>query len=137
MGDKPAGTIAIEAKDRTAEMFRSVNPRTSDLLIESSYVGDIIDSAESFPEAQVLSKVADTILGKGGFKAKGWTYGGEDVPGASQEISYAPGVGWRAADDVIIFTISLNFSEKKRNVYTSPDLLGPIPVTIHSRSAQI
>ena len=123
MGDKPAGTIAIEAKDRTAEMFRSVNPRASDLLIQSSYVDDIIDSVESFPVAQVLSKDANTILAKGGFKVKGWTYGGVDVPGASQEISYVLGVGWRAADDVILFTISLNFSEKKRNVCTSPDLL--------------
>ena len=97
MGDKPAATIAIEAKDRTVEMFRSVNPRASDLLIQSSYVDDIIDSVESFPEAQVLSKDADTILAKGGFKVKGWTYCGVYVPGASQEISYVLGVGWRAA----------------------------------------
>ena len=122
MGDKPAGTISIEAKDRTAEMFRHLSPKAADLIIYSSYVDDLVDSVPSYAEAQQLTKDADQILSKGGFTVKGWSFGGRDVPEAGTDIQQVLGVCWIADEDKILFKVSLNFSPKRRNVCSGPDL---------------
>ena len=112
MGDKLDGTISIEAKDRTAELFRHINPQAADLIIESSYVDDIVDSVPSLEVAKKVTHDADLILSKGGFKVKGWLFGGDDVPTAKNEVHQVLGVSWIASEDLIVFQVSLNFSPK-------------------------
>ena len=125
MGDKPAGAISIEAKDRTANLFRSTNPKAADLFKDSAYVDDLIDSVSSYDEARVLAKDVDLILSKGGFKVKGWFYGGQGVPDAisESEVQQVLGVFWIASIDVIMFKAILNFSPKRRNIHNAPNLL--------------
>ena len=86
MGAKPAGTISIEAKERTLEMFTHLSPKAADLIIYSSYINDLVDSVPSYAEAQQLTKDADQILSKGGFTVKGWSFGGRDVLEAGTDI---------------------------------------------------
>ena len=125
MGDKPAGAISIEAKDRTADLFRSTNPKAADLIKDSAYVDDLIDSVSSYDEARVLAKDVDLILSKGGFKVKGWFYGGQGVPDAisESEVQQVLGVFWIASIDVIMFKAILNFSPKRRNIHNAPNQL--------------
>ena len=123
MGDKPAGAISIEAKDRTADLFRDINPKAADLIKESSYVDDIIDSVNSLQEAKQLTGDAECILEKGGFKVKGWLYGGLGLTESSSEMHQVLGVHWLASEDVICFKAALNFSPKRRNIRTEPDLI--------------
>ena len=131
MGDKPTGTISIEAKDRTAELFRHINPQAADLIIESSYVDDIVNSVPNLEVAKKVTHDADLILSKGGFKVKGWLFGGDDVPAAKNEVHQVLGVSWIASEDSIVFQVSLNFSPKRRNLQSQPDLdLTQIPTMI-------
>ena len=123
MGDKPAGSIAIEAKDRTADMFRQINPRAADFIVQSSYVDDLVDSFANEQEARCVADDSEKILAKGGFKVKCWDFVGKKVSGASTETKKVLGVCWVASDDVLVFKSQLNFSPKRRNVRTGPDLL--------------
>ena len=125
MGDKPAGAISIEAKDRTADLFRSTNPKAADLIKDSAYVDDLIDSVSSYDEARVLAKDVDLILSKGGFKVKGWLYGGQGVPDviSESEVQQVLGVFWIASIDVIMFKAILDLSPKRRNIHNAPNQL--------------
>ena len=122
LGDRPAGTIAIVAKDMTADMFKHINERAAHMIKYSTYTDDIIDSIDDFPTALQLSEGVDLILSKGGFKTKGWTFGGSGVPDSSSEVKVVLGVSWVASEDVILFPIVLNFSPKRRNVHTGPNM---------------
>ena len=123
MGDKPAGAIAIEAKDRTADLFRHIHPKASDFIKGSSYVDDLVDSFDNLDIAQEVAKGVDEILVKGGFQVKGWNYGGRDIQVASSEVQKVLGVSWVASDDILLVQTQLNFSPKRRNIRTGPNLL--------------
>ena len=123
MGDKPAGAIAIEAKDLMADLFQHDHPDAATFIKASAYVDDLVDSVESLQVAQDLAQGADRILSKGGFKVKSWAFRGRNVPEASSEEQKVLGVHWIASKDVVLFKVHLNFSPKKRNVRTEPDLL--------------
>lgn len=122
MGDKPAGAIAIEAKDRTADQFSHLNPAAASFIKGSSYVDDLVDSVSNLKTAQDIAEGTDEILLKGGFSVKAWDFGGRDVPGASSEAKKVLGVLWIASLDILLFEAQLNFSSKQRNVRTGPNL---------------
>ena len=137
MGDKPAGAIAVEAKDKTAEMFKDEYPAAAEAIIHSSYVDDIIGSVKSLAEAKDLTEGIDSILNKGGFKIKEWSFGGVGVPSNLNPISVL-GINWSPGEDVITFKVSLNFSPKKRGIRTLPDIslsqvASLIPLTLTRR----
>ena len=123
MGDKPAGAIAIEAKDRTADLFKHINPAAAEFIKGSSYVDDLVDSIDSLNQAHDLAKGTDEILAKGGFKVKEWVFGGRNVASSSSGVQKVLGVNWAASDDVLLFQAHLNFSPKRRNIRTGPDLM--------------
>ena len=125
MGDKPAGAIAVEAKDMTAERFRDIDPKAADSIVGSSYVDDIVDSVPTVEEASSQTSGMDAILEKGGFKVKGWLIGGLPVDSDSCENSESVsvlGVWWHPTRDIIHFKVKLNFSTKCRGVRTGPDV---------------
>ena len=76
MGDKPAGAIAIEAKDRTADMFAESYPEAAKVIKESSYVDDLVDSVVDLPTAKRITSQIDHVLSEDGFSLKTWTFGG-------------------------------------------------------------
>ena len=123
MGDKPAGAIAVEAKDLTAERFKEISPKASSFIVGSAYVDDLIDSVPTEEAARTLASDAETILQKGGFKLKDWFFGGVGVNGnVDSEIKQVLGVSWNPEADEIIFKPCLNFSAKKRGIRSGPDL---------------
>ena len=134
-GDKPAGAIASLAMKKTAELQTHVHPRAAKMIIENSYVDDIVDSFENATIARETIQKADSILGAGNFKIKEWTISEENVPqkkilGASQNEedtvhgyqTKVLGVGWDTESDTLGFEAKLNFSPKKRKIHTTPNL---------------
>ena len=123
MGDKPAGAIAVEAKDLTAERFKEVSPNAASFIVGSAYVDDLVDSVPTEETARKLASDAETILQKGGFKLKDWFLGGVGVDGdMSCDVKQVLGVSWDPRADNIFFKPSLNFSAKKRGIRSGPDL---------------
>ena len=98
---------------------------------------------------QAIAKETEEMLAKGGFSVKCWQFSGELKSRVYAELSKseAPynvtehskqrvvmfkgtdqnlrvlGLGWNPEDDSIIYEVTLNFSNKKRGVRTSPNLV--------------
>ena len=149
MGDKPAPAISTEAVYKTVELFREDSPQAADLLKNSSYVDDLIDSKPSKLEALKIAKETEEMLAKGGFSVKCWQFSGESKPRVYEELikpevsdnnAERPkqrvvmlkgtdehlrvlGLGWNPENDSIIFEVTLNFSSKKLGVRSGPDLV--------------
>ena len=124
LGDRPSGTIAVVAKDLTARMFAHINKEAADILINSTYVDDIVNSVQGVNHAISLAKDIETILAKGGFSLKGWTFGGAGVTdNLRNQVKYEVlGISYDSKEDTLFFPGRINFSPKKRNVFTGPDL---------------
>ena len=125
LGDKPSGTIAITAKNNTAHMFSYICPEAAEILIYSCYTDDIITSIkENIDHALFLSSKCEEILSRGEFKVKEWFFGGTNVPDkySPEKLKQVLGVFYDMRKDVILFPAKLNFSPKRRNVPTGPNL---------------
>ena len=125
LGDKPSGTIAITAKNNTAHMFSHICPEAAQMLIYCCYTDDIINSIKGeFSDALKLAEKCELILSKGSFKVKGWSFGGRGVPEQDlcEKDKQVLGTFYSAKRDVIFFPTKLNFSKKRRNVPTGPNL---------------
>ena len=148
MGDKPAPSISTEAVYKTAELFHGDSPRAADLLKNSNYVDDLINSQLSKSEALSIANETEEKLDKGGFFVEYWQFRGDSKPriyaelfhhetsdnnteqskqlvvilkGTNQNLRVL-GLGWNPEDDSIIYEVTLNFSSKKSGVRTGPDL---------------
>ena len=97
---------------------------------ENTYVDDILESFETDKLARICASEISSLLKTGGFFIKEWMFSSEHE-GDDYEISCVSGehkntsvLGskWEKRTDSFIFTVKLNFSEKKRKVRTGPDL---------------
>ena len=125
LGDKPSGTIAITAKNNTAHMFAHICPEAAAILIYFCYTDDIIASIpENLAKAIFLSSKCEEILKKAEFTIKEWFFAGRDVPleYIKKELKQILGLWYNLPRDCIFFPVKLNFSPKRRNVPTGPDL---------------
>lgn len=132
MGDKPAAAISSEAIYKTADLFKQDYPRVSELLKNSTYVDDIVESFPSYHSAIQTAEGTNTVLQKAGFKVKCWLLSGDSEKRSELADNNAPsdetfstqvlGVHWKPSRDVITFSTNLNFSPKKKGVYTKPNL---------------
>ena len=75
-GDKPSSTIAIAALKKTAELSIDEFAAECKIIMESSYVDDIIFSVENESIASETIRNIDKILQKGSFKIKHWIVSG-------------------------------------------------------------
>ena len=123
LGDKPSGTIAILAKNLTAEMYSYICEEAAKILTDCTYTDDIITSLKSLLHAQHITVKCDEILSMGDFRVKGWSFAGEDVP---KELcdpeTQVLGAHYSSIYDTIFFPAKLNFSERKRKIPTQPNL---------------
>ena len=121
MGDKPAGAISTEALYMTAEKFAYLYPQAAVLLKMGTYVDDLMDSVKTKDDAENLSETTEKMLLKGGFKVKFWLFSGSCVT-EDNGVVQVLGVSWKPNEDYVGLQASLNFSPKKRGIYTLPDL---------------
>ena len=158
MGDKPAPAICTEAIYLTADKFQDISPQAAQLLKKNTYVDDIVDSFPSRETAVDVIEKTEQMLQKGGFKIKCWKMsGGEEVLPerglvsmteigsntvpllkGDEHVTRVLGVSWNSHDDIILFQVNLNFSQKKkgermgRNL-TADDIPGAIPDVLTRR----
>ena len=133
-GDKPAGTIAAVALQRTAQEFKNQYPKSVDIVLNNTYVDDVIDSLKGgAPEMEQIVQEINEIVESGGFEMKEWISNASNsaqseltnLPTArdvSNEKSKILGMFWDPAKDQFIFKVQINFSPKQRKVRTGPNL---------------
>ena len=132
MGDRPASAISTEAIYMTADLFQSDFPRVAELLRTSTYVDDIVDSVESLRVAETLAVDTEYVLKEAGFKIKSWQFSNEASPRVDPSVIpdsveahstiKVLGISWCPATDSLHYSPTLNFSKKKRGVYSQSNL---------------
>lgn len=147
IGDKPAGCIAQVATRETAnlpEFAAMVDERR--VLVEDSYVDDILTSHNDLKTLEEITKGVEKILKAGGFSLKPWVLAGysgrpEEMSGSlnnettlsipktlvlpnqmRDEESKALGVGYEPVTDKLRVMTSINFSKKRGKMRTGIDL---------------
>ena len=130
-GDKPAGNIAITALNKTAELSRSYFPEAVDIIQNNTYMDDIIDSFDDLSHANKIAVQINSIIKKGNFVVKKWTISTKDTPSNEKEPirgfseasrQHVLGLVWDRSVDVLRYNIRLNFSMKRRGIFTGPDV---------------
>ena len=71
-GDRPSGTIAALALQMTAEMGKSQYPKAAEIVLNSTYVDDILDSLDTNLEVSQVSADVSSLIRPGGFEIKEW-----------------------------------------------------------------
>ena len=130
IGDKPAGAIATECAYKTAEMCKNEYPEAAEVIWNSTYVDDIVDSVSGKENAIKLAEEVDHVFKKGNFHVKRWIFSGQQpnpdtlsIPvGMEGEKSRVLGIIWVPEKDVLQFAVKINFSKKKRKVCSGPDI---------------
>ena len=120
-GDRPSGTIATVALRKTAENAEAEYPGTAQIIIQNSYMDDIIDSVENKRRAVKITDEIENILETEGFKIKGWIFSNDPVcqekTAIPNETCSSPekvlGVIWNPTKDNLCFEAKLDFSPKK------------------------
>ena len=130
-GDRPAGTIAAVALRKTAEMGSATYPKAAAIVQNNTYVDDIIDGFDSDEAAKRCAKDISTLLKNGNFFIKEWIFSSNQnnkqeydiacVSGENKKTSVL-GCKWDRKTDSFVFSVKLNFSEKKRKVKVGPNL---------------
>ena len=126
-GDKCAGIIAMLALKFTAEMYMEQFPVAASLIVNNSYVDDIVGGAQDMDSACRLMEEINYIVSRGGFKIKHFVMS-KDYPESSSinlvkmDDDTVLGVKWAPHADFIYFTVKINFSTKYRKVNKGPDL---------------
>ena len=58
-------------------MRKDEAPEECETIISNSYMDDIMDSVDSFGEAEKITGEIDEVLDEGGFRIKEWVYSGK------------------------------------------------------------
>jgi len=125
-GDKPSGAIATVTLRMTAEMGKDQFPEASQVILNNTYMDDIIESVNNRKKAKKITDDIKKLLDKGRFKLKEWTYSEDRLsrhePMIPMEQSTATekvlGVVWDPIRDNFQFKVKLSFSPKKKATHT-------------------
>lgn len=143
IGIKPAPAVANTAMDLTAEQCTSIFPEASEVIKESRYMDDVVDSRNSIDELRQITKDIDTVLATGNFRIKEWISNvslSEDnsnnqnssevskvTPLVSECIDKVLGLVWNRSSDTISLSIKIpkEFQSDSNNKWCIPDSLTP------------
>ena len=134
-GDKPAAAMAAVALKKTAELSKEEYPRAAEIIINSSYVDDIISSFADQEEAHKIITHINEVLLRGGFRVKAWRVSGQTTEEGLEICTTVDnfdsndstdtkvlGIVWNPSNDELEFRTKLNFSPRQRKVRTEPDI---------------
>ena len=117
-GDRPSGAIAVTALRKTAELSRESHGQAAEIIMNNSYVDDILHSTENLTMAKDIAREIDTVLSKGHFRVKHWTFSGQERRSNMEDTNFSfeeeriLGMTWEPVRDVFKFKTHLNFSRK-------------------------
>ena len=111
-------------------MAQEKYPQEAKVINDNTCMDDIIESVGDRKRAESITQNIDKLVDIGGFKIEGWTICGSSDSQNEKEIpseTHAPpekvlGVCWRPFEDQFCFKVTLNFSGRKRNLHTEPDI---------------
>ena len=120
-GDKPSGAIATVALRKTAEMGKNHFPEAAQIILNITYMDDIIESVDTQERANQLTDDMEKLLEEGGFKLKEWTYSNDNSTRDDTKIPVVPstatekvlGVVWDPRQDHFKFTVKSGFCPKR------------------------
>ena len=101
-------------------MAKENYPQASELLINNTYMDDIINSVDNVETAKKLTNEMETILSYGNFKIKEWIYS-HDKTAPDQDLiptntktahEKVLGIVWNPITDNFCFKINLNVTPK-------------------------
>ena len=125
-GDRPSGTIATLALRHTAERFGGEFPVVQDMIINNTYVDDILYSTDTIENALRLIKDTENILSQGNFRVKHWIVSGHckncQINVVSSDSEKILGLNWNPVEDFFSFTVKVNFSYRVRKIRSGPNL---------------
>ncbi|XP_043198573.1 uncharacterized protein LOC122368576 isoform X1 [Amphibalanus amphitrite] len=121
-GDRPAGAIATLAMRKTAEQGQAQFPGAARVVIENTYMDDVIFSTASRDEATVITQDVEKMLKTGGFHMKRWVMSGEKPDQERDLTDKVLGVSWKPEQDMFCFQTQLNFNQKKKGVKVAEPL---------------
>ena len=120
-GDKPSATIATMALRKTAEMGNEEYPEAAKIILNNTYMDDIIDSTNDLLSAKKLTKDIENLVGRGGFKLKEWIFSHSakldetPVPNETNvSIEKVLGIMWDPVHDQLCFKAKLNLCPKRK-----------------------
>ena len=127
MGDRPAGAISTEALYKTGELFRAKYPDVAKLLLNSTYVDDVVDAVPDVSSALSIAQDTNLVLGETGFKIKHWQLSYESAPHVDvqslptetgKNLTRVLGVCWETSQDHLtgkIHTLSDKQNQQNQN----------------------
>ena len=146
MGDRPSATIAQVALQKTAKSAENQYPEAAKIIIENSYMDDILNSTNCKQKSQRLMNEIETILSSKGFRIKEWVSSEESaiddvslsqeavkslmkVDGAENAESVL-GVRWKPDLDKLYFKVNSpptsNHTTKRKVLSTINKIYDPI-----------
>ena len=132
-GDKPASTITTLALRKTAQENESKYPEAVKIILDNTYVDDIIDSrTASVLDVTTIVQQMKEVLQCGNFEVKQWISNKDllisnkellvSVGDVSHEKSKVLGMHWNPVTDGFEFKACINFSPKIRKIRSGPNL---------------
>ena len=133
IGDRPAACLSMLAVRLTAQLPEFTHlTKAVDTCLNSTYVDDVLDSADTPQEIENLKSDMQTILEKGCLQIKHWLTSGVKPDNKECEItlpnalkgdeSTALGFGYLVEKDVLFVRGSVNFSKKIQKIHSGPNL---------------
>ena len=115
------------ALKHTAEINANNYPKVADMIINNTYVDDILYSTDTKTEAYDLIRNAEKVLSSGNFKIKHWIVSGintavSNVNLYSSDKEKILRLIWNLKEDDFTYKVRVNFSGKQRKVHLGPDL---------------
>ena len=101
MGDRASGKIATVALCKTVQMGEDKYPKAAKIVLESTYIDDIVDSVNDSEDAHDVIKDISALLSQGNFHPKGWSI--KVMKDFIKHLSWQP------------LEIPLNFSKRVKN----------------------
>ena len=125
-GDRPIGVIATLALRQTVHKFGSEFPEVKDMIMDNTYVDDILHSTDSVDRAFNLIRDTEEILSLGSFHVKYWVISGcyesHDVNVMESNCEKILGLKWKPKEDYFFFTVNVNFSPRVKRMRSGPNL---------------
>ncbi len=124
--NRPSGVIATLALRQTVHKFGSEFPEVKDMIMNNTYVYDILHSSNSVDRAFNLICDTENILSLGSFHVKHWVISGchesHDVSVMESDWEKILGLKWKPKEDLFFFTVNVNFSPRVKKIWSGPKL---------------
>ena len=157
MGDKPSAAIAQLALRKAAEMAPESKKEAKEVVLNNSYMDDILGSRDSKEEVEAITSDISTILKNCNFVIKEWNVSGQDPPtqrktedqevvnkllnAASNSLHQkALGMYWDKKQDKLMFSSTISSTDKpitKRmilsncnSIYDPYGFIGPFTIKL-------